>query len=278
MELPTFGMSDMLEAGLHFGHTTRRWNPKMEQYIYGERNGTHILDLRQSYPMMQRAMQEMRNTAAAGGRILFVGTKRQAQSIIAESATACGQYYINHRWLGGTLTNWGTISNSIRRIKEIEEKLENTHGMTKRELLSLERHLEKLNRAIGGIRQMGNIPNLIFVLDVNRDATAVKEAKLLNIPVIGILDSNSNPEDIAFPIPGNDDAIRAIRFYCDLFSRSILQGLQQSLNDGDVAEDMVAKANTQDAPVEEDKASEVAVESPEEAQSSDDEKGEETNE
>lgn len=255
MQLPTFSMSDMLEAGLHYGHTTRRWNPKMEQFIYGERNGIHIMDLRQTYPMIQRAMEEMRKTAAAGGRILFVGTKRQAQSIIAESATACGQYYINHRWLGGTLTNWGTISNSIKKIKEIEEKLENTQGMTKRELLSLERRLEKLNRAIGGIRQMGNIPNLIFVLDVNRDATAVKEASLLNIPVIGILDSNSNPDDITYPVPGNDDATRAIRFYCDLFSRSILQGLHQSLDETGDHEDSTDPQPLQEKSVDNTEAS-----------------------
>ena len=263
MAVPTFTMRQLLEAGVHFGHTTRRWNPKMKPFIFGERNGIHIIDLQQSVPLLTRALEEISRVAATGGRILFVGTKRQAQSIVKENALKCGQYYINHRWLGGMLTNWKTISNSIKRLKALEDQFEDEaglQGLTKRERLGLERDREKLDRALGGIKDMSDLPDLIFVIDTNKELIAVREAGNLNIPVVAILDSNSDPDGIAFPVPGNDDAMRAINLYCDLVAGAIVGGLQESMtkSGADVGasidptvEPAVADAVAEPAPTEE---------------------------
>ena len=226
-------MRQMLEAGVHFGHVTRRWDPKMEQFIFGTRQKIHILDLQQTVPMMYRAMQVVNEVVAGGGRILWVGTKRQAAQPVAEAAKRCGQYYVNHRWLGGMMTNWKTISNSISRLKTLEEQLgennEETTGLTKKELLKLTREHEKLDRSLGGIKDMGGLPDIVFVLDTNKESIAVAESNKLGIPVIGIIDSNSNPDGIDYPIPGNDDSIRAINFYCDMISGSVLSGIQTEM-------------------------------------------------
>jgi len=233
MAVPDFSMRQLLEAGVHFGHKTHRWNPKMAPYIFGVRSGVHILDLSQTVPMLYRALEVVRDITAGGGRVLFVGTKRQAQDPVAQAAAQCGQYYVNHRWLGGMLTNWQTISNSIRRLKALEEQLSNdaeVAGLTKKEQLDLTREREKLERSLGGIKDMGGLPDAIVVIDTNREAIAVKEARRLNVPVVGILDSNSDPDGIAFPVPGNDDALRAISLYCDLFSRAVLDGIQQQMS------------------------------------------------
>ncbi|MFD2261280.1 30S ribosomal protein S2 [Lacibacterium aquatile] len=228
MSVPTFTMRQLLEAGVHFGHNTRRWNPKMAPYLFGVRNGVHIIDLEQTVPMLYRAMNAVRDTVAGGGRVLFVGTKRQAQEKVAEAAKRCGQYYINHRWLGGMLTNFKTISLSIKKLRELEEQAAGDKGgYTKKELLNQSRDLEKLDRALGGIKEMGGLPDIIFIIDTNKEAIAVQEANRLGIPVIAVLDSNSDPEGIAFPIPGNDDALRAIDTYCELIAGSVLAGLQQ---------------------------------------------------
>ncbi|MEZ5648306.1 MAG: 30S ribosomal protein S2 [Alphaproteobacteria bacterium] len=230
MSLPTFTMRQLLEAGVHFGHTTRRWNPQMAPHLFGERNGIHIIDLQQTVPMLYRALAAAKEVAAAGGRVLFVGTKRQAQDIIAETAKRCGQYYVNHRWLGGMLTNWKTISNSIRRLRELEAQLaESATGLTKRETLTLDREKEKLDRALGGIKDMGGVPDLVFVIDTNKESIAIAEANKLGIPVIAIVDSNASPQGVNYIVPGNDDSIRAIRLYCDLIAGSILDGLQHEL-------------------------------------------------
>jgi len=228
MALPTFTMRQLLEAGVHFGHHTRRWNPRMEPFIYGTRNGIHVLDLRQTVPMLHAALQAVRDVVAGGGRVLFVGTKRQASDQIAEAARRCGQYYVNHRWLGGMLTNWRTITASIRRLREFDELLgQDDVGLTKKELLMREREREKLDRALGGIKEMGGLPDILFVLDTNKEAIAIKEARKLGIPVIAVLDSNCDPRGITYPIPGNDDAIRSIALYCGLISDAVLDGLQQ---------------------------------------------------
>lgn len=228
MAMPTFTMRQLLEAGVHFGHTTRRWNPKMRTYIFGERNGVHIIDLEQTVPMLHRALESVRDVVAGGGRVLFVGTKRQAGEVVSEAAKRCGQYYVNHRWLGGMLTNWKTISNSIKRLKELEARLaEETVGLTKKELLGLQREREKLDRSLGGIKEMAGLPDVLFVIDTNKEAIAIHEATKLNIPVIAVIDSNSNPDGISFPVPGNDDAQRAIHLYCDLISSAVLDGLQK---------------------------------------------------
>ena len=225
MALPEFSMRQLLEAGAHFGHQTHRWNPKMERYIFGSRSNIHIIDLSQSIPLLHQALVKVREVAAGGGRILFVGTKRQASDPIAASARRCAQYYVNHRWLGGTLTNWRTVSGSIARLRELEGVLENETGRTKKELLQLRREHDKLELSLGGIKDMGGIPDLMFVIDTNKEAIAIQEARKLNIPVIAILDTNCNPDGITFPIPGNDDAARAIQLYCDLMADSILDGL-----------------------------------------------------
>ena len=231
MPMPTVKMKDLLEAGVHFGHHTRRWNPKMQQYIFGVRNGIHIIDLQQTTPMMGQALQSMRDIVAKGGRVLFVGTKHQAKAKIAESAKRSGQYYVNHRWLGGMMTNWKTISKSINRLREVTDLLakgEET-GLKKKELLMMERERVKLELALGGIKDMGGQPDAVFVIDVNQDDIAVQEANKLGIPVFGIVDTNVTPDGVDFPIPGNDDALRAISLYCDLFSEAILDGLQAEI-------------------------------------------------
>ena len=228
MALPTFTMRQLLEAGVHFGHQTRRWNPKMEPYIYGSRNGIHVLDLRQTVPMLSASLQAVREIVSGGGRVLFVGTKRQASEQIADAAKRCGQYYVNHRWLGGMLTNWRTITASIRRLKEYDELLVGGEvGLTKKELLMRTRDRDKLERALGGIKEMGGLPDILVVIDTNKEGIAIKEATKLNIPVVAVLDSNCNPDGITYPIPGNDDAIRSIALYCGLFSDAVLDGLQQ---------------------------------------------------
>ena len=230
MALPTFTMRRLLEAGIHFGHNTRRWNPKMAPYIYGVRNGIHIMDLQQTAPMLHRAMTLVRDTVASGGRVLFVGTKRQASERIAEAAKRCGQYYVNHRWLGGMLTNWQTVSKSIRRLRELDDLFTGeTLGLTKKELLKLTRERDKLDRALGGIKEMGGQPDVMVVIDTNKESIAVAEANKLNIPVVAVIDSNSSPDGIDFPIPGNDDALRAINTYCDLIAGSVLDGIQQEV-------------------------------------------------
>jgi len=230
MAVPDFTMRQLLEAGVHFGHHTRRWNPKMGPYIFGTRNGVHIIDLEQTVPMLHRALQAVRDVAAQGGRVLFVGTKRQAQEAIADAAKRCGQYYVNHRWLGGMLTNFKTISQSIRRLKELDERINQpSSGLTKRELLELTRDRDKLESALGGIKEMGGLPDVLFIIDTNKEAIAVQEANKLKIPVVAVLDSNSSPDGIAFPIPGNDDAMRAVHLYCELVSGAVLDGLQAEL-------------------------------------------------
>lgn len=232
MALPTFTLRQLVEAGVHFGHNTRRWNPKMASYLFGVRNGIHIIDLQQSVPMLHRAMQAVRDVTAAGGRVLFVGTKRQASDIVADSARRCGQYFVNHRWLGGMLTNWKTISQSIRRLRELDEQLSSgaLSGLTKKEQLNLTRERDKLERALGGIKEMGGLPDILFIIDTNKEALAVQEANKLGIPVVAVIDSNSDPQGISFPIPGNDDAIRAIQTYCDLMSGSVLDGIQAEIS------------------------------------------------
>jgi small subunit ribosomal protein S2 len=254
MAMPSFTMRQLLEAGVHFGHTTRRWNPKMRPFIFGERNGVHIIDLEQTVPMLHRALEAVRDIAAGGGRVLFVGTKRQAADVLSEAAKRCGQYYVNHRWLGGMLTNWKTISHSIKRLKELEGRLsEETVGLTKKELLGLERERTKLDRALGGIKEMAGLPDILFVIDTNKESIAIHEATKLNIPVIAVIDSNCSPEGISFPVPGNDDAQRAIHLYCDLISGAVLDGLQKEF------------IGTGDAPVEPLPAETVAEVAPAEA-------------
>ena len=225
MALPEISMRGLLEAGAHFGHQTHRWNPKMERYIFGSRSNIHIIDLSQSIPLLHQALVKVRDVAAGGGRVLFVGTKRQASEPIATAAKRCAQYYVNHRWLGGTLTNWRTVSGSIARLRELEGVLEGESGRSKKELLQLTRERDKLELSLGGIKDMGGIPDLMFVIDTNKEAIAIQEARKLNIPVIAILDTNCNPDGITYPIPGNDDAARAIQLYCDLMADAILDGL-----------------------------------------------------
>ncbi len=232
MALPSFTMRQLLEAGVHFGHRTGRWNPKMAPFIFGERNKIHVIDLQQTVPLLYRALSAVRDTVAGGGRVLFVGTKRQATEKIAEAAKRCGQHYVNHRWLGGMMTNWKTVSVSMRRLKELEEQFgedEENLGLTKKELLRLTRERDKLERALGGIKEMGGLPDILFVIDTNKEHIAVSEANKLGIPVIAVLDSNSDPAGIAHPIPGNDDAVRAINLYCELMADAVLDGIQQEM-------------------------------------------------
>jgi len=226
MALPEFTMRQLLEAGVHYGHQTARWNPKMGEFIYGDRNGIHILDLTQTVPMLDAALKVVRDTVAKGGRILFVGTKRQAQKPIAEAADKCAQFYMNHRWLGGTLTNWKTVSQSINRLKQVDELMaRGAEGMTKKERLHIEREQSKLQSSLGGIREMGGVPDLLFIIDVGKEDLAILEAKKLGIPVIGVVDTNCSPKGVDYIIPGNDDAARAIALYCDLVSRAALDGM-----------------------------------------------------
>ncbi|WP_424133933.1 30S ribosomal protein S2 [Roseomonas chloroacetimidivorans] len=230
MAMPEVTLRGLLEAGVHFGHHTRRWNPKMAPYIFGVRNQVHILDLQQTVPLMDRALRAVRDIVAGGGRVLFVGTKKAAADYVAEAATRCGQYYVNHRWLGGMLTNWKTITGSIKRLKQMDEQLAgNTQGLTKKEILMLTREREKLNRALGGIREMGGLPDIIFVIDTIKEKLAIEEANKLGIPVIAVCDSNADPSGVAFPIPGNDDAIRAINLYCDMMAGAVFDGISAEL-------------------------------------------------
>lgn len=226
MALPDFSMRQLLEAGVHYGHQTQRWNPRMGEFIYGERNGIHIIDLTQTVPMLDAALQVVRDTVAKNGRILFVGTKRQASKAVADAAEKCAQYYMNHRWLGGTLTNWKTVSQSIARLKHIDEVMgAGAEGLTKKERLHMEREQAKLQASLGGIREMGGLPDLLFVIDVNKEDLAIQEAKKLGIPVVAVVDTNCSPKGVDYIIPGNDDAARAIALYCDLVSRAALDGM-----------------------------------------------------
>ena len=230
MALPAFTMRQLLEAGVHFGHSTRRWNPKMAPYLFGARNNIHIIDLQQTVPLLHQAMTAVKDVVAAGGRVLFVGTKRQASARISEAAKRCGQYYVDHRWLGGMMTNWQTISNSIKRLRALDDQLAGeTVGLTKKELLGLTSEQTKLERALGGIKEMGALPDILFVIDTNKEAIAVAEANKLGIPVVGVIDSNSQPDGISYPVPGNDDAIRAINLYCELMVGAVLDGIQQEV-------------------------------------------------
>ena len=223
-------MRQLLEAGAHFGHQVHRWNPKMQGFIFGERSGIHIIDLSQSVPLLHQALVKVRETAAKGGRVLFVGTKRQAADAIAEAAGRCAQYFMNDRWLGGTLTNWATVSNSIKRLRDLDDMLQagGETGLTKKELLGLQREQAKLQRVLGGIRNMGGLPDLMFVIDTNKESIAVKEARKLGIPVVAIIDTNCDPQEVDFPIPGNDDAARAIQLYCNLMADAVLDGMSDS--------------------------------------------------
>lgn len=229
MALPAFNMRELLEAGVHFGHQSHRWNPKMAPYIFGARNNIHIIDLAQTVPLLHQALVTVSDTIARGGRVLFVGTKRQASDAIAQGARQCAQYFINHRWLGGTLTNWQTISKSIKRLRTLEELLDGEgQGLTKKELLQLTRERDKIERALGGIKDIGGLPDLLFVIDTNKESIAVAEARKLKIPVIAIVDTNCDPDEVDFPIPGNDDAGRAIALYCDLISRAAIDGIERA--------------------------------------------------
>ncbi|WP_298281314.1 30S ribosomal protein S2 [Acidocella sp.] len=230
MALPDVSLRQLLEAGAHFGHNTRRWNPRMAPYLFGVRNQVHIIDLQQTVPLLERSLKAVRDVTAAGGRVLFVGTKRAAADYVAEAAQRCGQYYVNHRWLGGMLTNWKTITGSIKRLRQMDEMLGGeTHGYSKKEILNFTRDREKLERALGGIKDMGGLPDILVVIDTNKEKLAVEEANKLGIPVIAILDSNSDPAGVTFPVPGNDDAIRAITLYLDLFAASVLDGISAEL-------------------------------------------------
>jgi len=230
MALPDFTMRQLLEAGVHFGHQTHRWNPKMRDYIYGARSNIHIIDLSKTVPLLHQALVAVHDTIAKGGRVLFVGTKRQAAAPVAEAATRCAQYYMNDRWLGGTLTNWETVSHSIKRLKDLDAMFEagGGEGLTKKELLNLERERDKLNRSLGGIANMGGLPDLMFVIDTNKEAIAVKEARKLSIPVVAVVDTNCDPALVDYPFPGNDDAARAISLYCNLLADAVMDGLAES--------------------------------------------------
>ena len=257
MALPDYSMRQLLEAGAHFGHQTHRWNPKMDRFIYGSRNNIHIIDLSQTVPLLDQALKVVSDTVAGGGRLLFVGTKRQASEIIADAAKRSAQYYVNARWLGGMLTNWQTISNSIKRLRELEEMLDGSaaEALTKKERLMRTREREKLERALGGIKDMGGTPDILFIVDTNKESIALQEAKKLGIPVVAILDSNSDPDNVDYPVPGNDDASRAISLYCDLFAKAALDGIARQ--QGSAGIDIGASA---EAPVEEVLAAAPAAE------------------
>jgi small subunit ribosomal protein S2 len=258
MALPDFNMRQLLEAGVHFGHQTHRWNPRMAPYIYGARSGIHIMDLAQTVPLLHQALVQVRDVVAGGGRVLFVGTKRQAQEPIKDAARRSAQYFIASRWLGGTLTNWKTISNSIRRLRQLDELLgSESQGFTKRERLSLTRERDKLDRALGGIKDMGGLPDIMFVIDTNKEAIAIKEANRLAIPVIAILDSNCSPEGVTYPIPGNDDAGRALSLYCDLVARAVIEGI--SVGQSSAGMDIGAKETPVEVEVEVDMPAETAA-------------------
>ena len=264
MALPEFSLRQLLEAGVHFGHQTQRWNPRMAPYIYGSKNGIHIMDLTQTVPMLDQALQVIQQTVAKGGRILFVGTKRQAQRPIADAAERCAQYYMNHRWLGGTLTNWKTVSNSINRLRAIDEQMEQgAEGLTKKERIGMERDQTKLEASLGGIREMGGLPDLLFVIDVNKEDLAIAEAKKLGIPVVAVVDSNCSPEGVDYVIPGNDDAARAIGLYCDLVARAALDGMSAQL--GAAGVDLGELEEGADAGEAEETAGEAEAEAPADA-------------
>ena len=253
-------MKELLEAGVHFGHQTHRWNPKMKEFIYGEHNNIHIIDLSQTMGMLRNALTAVKEVTQSGGRILFVGTKRQASEIISENASQCAQYYVNHRWLGGTLTNWKTISNTISRLKSIQETLddEGSAGLTKKELLKLTRERDKLELSIGGIKNMGSLPDLIFIIDTVREQIAIKEAIKLNIPIAAIIDTNSDPEGITYPIPGNDDSTKSIKLYCDLISQAALDGISiQSQNIQDESQKKKEKPQKESASNEDNNSKEL---------------------
>ena len=255
MALTDFTMRQLLEAGVHFGHQTQRWNPRMSPYIYGSRNGIHIMGLTQTVPLLDQALKVVRDTVAKGGRVLFVGTKRQAAGPVAEAAEKCAQYYMNHRWLGGTLTNWKTVSQSINRLKEIDEKMETgAEGLTKKERLGMERDQTKLQASLGGIREMGGVPDLLFVIDVKKEALAIAEAKKLGIPVVAIVDTNCSPDGVDYIIPGNDDASRAIALYCDLVARAALDGMSAQLGAAGVDLGALEEAPEEEAVSEEAQA------------------------
>jgi len=269
MALPSFTMRQLLEAGVHFGHNTRRWNPKMAPYLFGARNKIHIIDLGQTTPLLARAMEAVRDVVAGGGRVLFVGTKRQASEKVAQTARDCGQYYVNHRWLGGMMTNWQTISGSIKRLRTLDTQLgevSKVEGLTKKELLQMTRERDKLELALGGIKDMGGLPDILVVIDTNKEAIAIAEANKLGIPVVAILDSNSDPKGIDYPVPGNDDALRAITTYCELIAGSVLDGIQAEVvkSGGDLGAAVAPAAEV--LPVEAAPAAEVvAKEAPEAA-------------
>lgn len=251
-----FTMRQLLEAGVHYGHVTRKWNPKMSPYIFGKRNGIHIMDLEQTVPMLETALNVVKDVISNYGRVLFVGTKTQAAEKIKDAAKKCGQYYVNHRWLGGMLTNWKTINQSIKRLKSIEEQIEKPMGLTKKEILQLQREHEKLELALGGIRDMGGLPDLVIVIDTLRESIAIKEAVKLGIPVVAVVDSNSCPDDVTYPIPGNDDATKAIDLYCDLFSSAVLEGLQKGMEKSGV--DLGASDAIVDSEIEAKKSEDAA--------------------
>jgi small subunit ribosomal protein S2 len=252
MALPDYSMRQLLEAGVHFGHQSHRWNPKMGSYIFGTRNNIHIIDLAQTVPLLHRALTAVSDTVAKGGRILFVGTKRQAQDSVAEAAKKSAQYFVNSRWLGGTLTNWKTISESIKRLRKLDEMLASgeAHGYTKKERLTLTRERDKLNRALGGIKDMGGLPDLLFVIDTNKEDIAIKEARRLNIPVAAVVDTNSNPDGITYVVPGNDDAGRAITLYCDLISKAAIDGIGRAQGEMGVDVGAAAEPVVEDVPAE----------------------------
>ncbi|MCP4185691.1 MAG: 30S ribosomal protein S2 [Hyphomicrobiales bacterium] len=254
MALPEFTMRQLLEAGCHFGHQSHRWNPKMGPFIFGTRNKIHIMDLAQTVPLLHQALKTVSDTVAGGGRVLFVGTKRQASDIISDAAKRSAQYYVNARWLGGMLTNWNTISNSIKRLRKVDEILATNEAsqLTKKERLTLTRERDKLERALGGIKDMGGTPDLLFVIDTNKEAIAIQEAKRLNIPVVAVLDSNCNPDEITHPIPGNDDASRSINLYCDLVAKAALDGIARQ--QGNLGVDLGASENPIEAVLEESAA------------------------
>ena len=267
MALPEFSMRQLLEAGIHFGHQKHRWNPKMERFIFGVRNDIHIIDLSLTVPMLQRALQLVSDTVADGGRVLFVGTKRQAAPVVAEAAKSCAQYYVNSRWLGGMLTNWQTISKSIARLRELEAlEAEGMQGLTKKERLNRSREMERLERDLGGIKDMGNLPSLLFVIDTNKESIAIKEARRLGIPVVAIVDSNCDPDIVDFAIPGNDDASRAIELYCNLISRAAIDGISRSSSAAGIdlgAAEVVEEPVLEEAPAEEAAAAPEAAPAPE---------------
>lgn len=249
MTIPTFTLRQLLEAGAHFGHRTRRWNPKMKPYIYGERGGIHIINLQETGPLLYKALGAIKEVVAQGGRVLFVGTKRQASDKIKEAAQRCGQYYINHRWLGGTLTNWNTVSHSIKRLKDLQTKIDSGEikAFTKKEQLSFLREYEKLELSLGGIKDMGGVPDILFVIDTNKESIAILEARKLGIPVVAILDSNSDPDGIDYPVPGNDDASRAIDLYCALISGSVIGGLQVEMQSAGIDLGAIEKEHEREA-------------------------------